>query len=75
MEIRGQVAIVTGGGSGLGRAMAKGLARNGAKVLLADVRKEAGEKVLNEIRESGGNGLRTGSILLAALRSPRHPDQ
>ena len=54
MEIRGQVAIVTGGGSGLGRAMAKGLARKGAKVLLADVRKEAGEKVLDEIREIGG---------------------
>lgn len=52
MEISGQAAIVTGGGSGLGRAMAKGLALKEAKVLVVDVRREAGEKVLNEIREA-----------------------
>jgi NAD(P)-dependent dehydrogenase (short-subunit alcohol dehydrogenase family) len=56
MKVAGQVAIVTGGGSGLGRAMALGLARDGAKVLIAEVRKREGEKVLEEIRSLGGTG-------------------
>jgi hypothetical protein len=54
MEIKGQAAIVTGGGSGLGRAIALGLAREGAKVLITDVRGPEGETVLREIRSSGG---------------------
>jgi NAD(P)-dependent dehydrogenase (short-subunit alcohol dehydrogenase family) len=54
MKIEGQVAIVTGGGSGLGRAMALGLAREGAKLLLADVRVESAKKVQQEIQASGG---------------------
>jgi 3-oxoacyl-[acyl-carrier protein] reductase len=56
MKIAGQVALVTGGGSGLGRAMALGLAREGAKVLLAEVREPEGKKVLEEIRSLGGTG-------------------
>ncbi|MGH7844079.1 MAG: SDR family NAD(P)-dependent oxidoreductase [Candidatus Binatia bacterium] len=54
MKITDQVAIVTGGGSGLGRAMALGLAREGAVVLVADVREVEGKKVLEEIRSRGG---------------------
>ena len=56
MKIAGQVAIVTGGGSGLGRAMALGLAREGAKVLIAEVREPEGKKVLEEIRSLGTEG-------------------
>lgn len=55
IDISGQVAVVTGSGSGLGRAMALGLAREGAKVLVSDVRAE-GEKVLREITALGGSG-------------------
>src|SRR6266545_6668620 len=53
MKIEGQVAIVTGGGSGLGRAMAIGLAREGAKALLADVREDEARRVWQEIKSFG----------------------
>ncbi len=54
MEITGQTAIVTGGGSGLGQAMAIGLAHAGAKVLIADVREESARKTRQEIQNQGG---------------------
>ena len=56
MEINDQVAIVTGSGSGLGRAMALGLAREGVKILVVEVRKPEGEEVVEEIRSLGGRG-------------------
>lgn len=56
MKIKDQVAIVTGGGSGLGRAIALGLAREGAKVLIAEIRENEGKKVLEEIQTLGGAG-------------------
>jgi NAD(P)-dependent dehydrogenase (short-subunit alcohol dehydrogenase family) len=54
MKIAEQVAIVTGAGSGLGRAMAMGLAREGAKIMLADVRADCAPKVHQEIIGQGG---------------------
>lgn len=56
MRIDGQVAIVTGSGSGLGRAMALGLARAGARVLIAEVREAEGKQALEEIRSEGADG-------------------
>lgn len=50
----GKVAIVTGGGSGLGEAIAKRLAHMGASVVLSDIRLEAAEHVAREIRAAGG---------------------
>ena len=55
MKIAEQVAIVTGAGSGLGQAMALGLARAGAKVVIADVREVNAEKVQQEIHSQGGS--------------------
>jgi NAD(P)-dependent dehydrogenase (short-subunit alcohol dehydrogenase family) len=54
MEITGQTAIVTGGGSGLGQAMALGLSHAGAKVLIADVREEGARKTRQKIQNLGG---------------------
>lgn len=49
-----KVAIVTGGASGIGAALAKELARAGAKVVLADRQIDLAERVASEIRASGG---------------------
>jgi NAD(P)-dependent dehydrogenase (short-subunit alcohol dehydrogenase family) len=50
----GKVAIVTGGGSGLGEAIGKALAREGVRVVLADINLEGAERVAREIVGAGG---------------------
>lgn len=49
----GKVAIVTGGGSGIGEATAKLLARRGAAVVVADIRYDAARRVADEIAAEG----------------------
>lgn len=50
----GKVAIVTGGGSGLGEAIGKALAAKGAKVVLSDLNRKGAERVAEEISAAGG---------------------
>ncbi len=57
MLLAGRVAIVTGGGGGLGRQHALFLARNGARVVVNDRNPEAAEAVAAEIRGTGGETL------------------
>ena len=52
-DLAGKVAFVTGGASGIGLAMAQCFAREGAKVVLADIEVDALEKAEAELRESG----------------------
>ncbi|MFN0096005.1 MAG: SDR family NAD(P)-dependent oxidoreductase [Dehalococcoidia bacterium] len=54
MEIRGKVAVVTGGGSGIGRSTAKALAAEGAQVVVADVDDAGGQATVAAIRSAGG---------------------
>ncbi|MDO5495080.1 MAG: glucose 1-dehydrogenase [bacterium] len=49
-----RVALVTGGGSGIGEAVSKELAELGAKVVIADLNMEAAERVASEIEKAGG---------------------
>jgi len=53
-DVGGRSAIVTGGGSGIGRAVARLLAANGAAVLAADIGEAAVKAVVDEIRAAGG---------------------
>lgn len=50
----GKVAIVTGGGSGLGEAIGKRLAQEGVRVVLSDIKLEGAERVAHEIASAGG---------------------
>ena len=52
--LKGKTAIVTGGASGLGLAMARGLAGAGAKVVIADRNRDGAEAVSREIEADGG---------------------
>ena len=55
--LESKVAIVTGGGSGIGEACAKLLARRGASVLVSDVDLAAAERVAGEIESAGGQAV------------------
>ncbi len=54
MRLRNKVSLITGAGSGIGQATALLFAREGAKVVAADVRLQAAEETVRRIRETGG---------------------
>lgn len=56
-KLNEKVAIVTGASSGIGRAIAKALAGEGVKVVLASRNKEALQQLKNQIEEDGGTAL------------------
>ncbi|MEQ8380590.1 MAG: glucose 1-dehydrogenase [Parvibaculum sp.] len=56
-QLSGKVAIVTGAANGIGRAIAHAYAKEGAKVVLADVAEEEGEKAAADIVAGGGEAL------------------
>lgn len=54
-RVGGKVVVVTGGGSGIGRATCLLLAEEGAKVAVVDINDKAGREVTSEIKSSGGS--------------------
>jgi NAD(P)-dependent dehydrogenase (short-subunit alcohol dehydrogenase family) len=52
--LKDHIAVVTGAASGIGRAIAKGFAQEGAKVAVVDINAKAAGDVVGEIRNSGG---------------------
>lgn len=54
MRLVDQVAVITGAGSGIGRATAKKFAREGATVVAADINADTGEETVASIQEEGG---------------------
>ena len=76
LGLEGRVAVVTGGGSGIGRAICLGFATHGARVAVLDRNAEGAQATVDEIRRQGGQAVaiacdvgRGASVAEAAARS------
>ena len=56
-NLKGKVVIITGGGSGIGRASALAFAREGARVSVADINASAGEETAHLVEDAGSRAL------------------
>ena len=54
MRLQGKVALVTGAGNGIGRAIALAMAREGARIVVNDIHVPSGEVTVEEIKREGG---------------------
>ena len=56
-RLGGKVALVTGGASGIGRATALTFAREGARLVIADMHEDGGQQTIHMITEQGGEAI------------------
>ena len=56
-RLKGKIAIVTGGGSGIGRAICKALAAEGANIMVADINEQTAKETCNQLSSSEGRYL------------------
>ena len=68
-RVEGKVALVTGGASGIGRATALTFAREGAKLVIADMNEEGGQQTVHMITENGGEAIFVQTDVSQASRS------
>ena len=54
MELKGSTAVITGGASGIGEAIARRLAKDGVAVVIGDMNQEGIDRVVADIRKAGG---------------------
>jgi 3-oxoacyl-[acyl-carrier protein] reductase len=57
MRLKDKVVIVTGGGVGIGKAYSIGVAKEGAKVIVADIQEAEAKKVAADIKQAGGEAM------------------
>lgn len=56
-RLAGKTAVITGGAAGMGRTTSLAFAREGARVAILDIQKQAGEEVAESIRQDGGTAV------------------
>jgi NAD(P)-dependent dehydrogenase (short-subunit alcohol dehydrogenase family) len=66
----GRIAVVTGGGSGIGRAIAQGYAKEGAQIAVLDINGDAAAQTAKSITTAGGKATSTAATSTAAMMSP-----
>jgi predicted RNA methylase len=54
-SIKGETALITGAGSGLGKSLSKKLAKLGTRVVCVDIDTKANEQTVKEVKEAGGD--------------------
>ena len=73
MRQQHKVEIVTGGGVGIGKAYALGLAKEGAKVIVADIQDNQAIKIADEIKAAGGEARAVYVDVTSVRRTKRWP--